>query len=344
MKEFGSDFHFIDSFSSVHDCVTDIFQNRTLLASGRQCIVALIRQNGWRRLWIPDYFCYEVIKTINKQTGIKVMTYPNNPIEEENVEKLPYEEGDVLLRINYFGMSDFRSNKNIPIAVIEDHSHDMLGHWASNSDADWCISSIRKILPLPEGGMIWSPKGHSISNVKQLLGTNEKIATIRWEAMKKKTAYLNGENVNKNEFREKYLETEKWFDTAEPALIDKKSREYITKQFDLNRWFDAKRRNWNVLKDIVRERNCQVMTAEHKSCTMFSFVLLMANNEQRETVRKRLIENSIYPAVLWTIPDSASKVSRDFSARMLSIHCDGRYTDDDIRQMADIINKSIEEL
>ena len=62
-----------------------------------------------------------------------------------------------------------------------------------------------------------------------------------------------------------------------------------------------------------------------------------------DALRKRLIEACVYPAILWAVPNSASENSKDFSERMLSIHCDGRYTEEDIRQLAGILNKAIDE-
>ena len=343
MIEFGSDFNFIESFNSGRAHLTDVFRDATLLANGRQCIVVLIRQYGWKRIWMPDYFCYEVIDTIKEQTGIKVMFYEDTPLREGQAEDLPFKEGDVLLRMNFFGLRDKRSNKNIPCPVIEDHTHDPFGHWALYSDADWCISSIRKILPLPEGGMMWSPKGHQLTIELKSSEENEKVAAIRWEGMEMKTAYLKGEDVSKEEFRKCYTETEEFFDKAEPAVIDDRSREMVSNKLDINLWQGAKRKNWMLLKSFVNQDSCTVMIPEDDSCTAFSLTLLMKSKAQRDTLRKHLIEVSVYPAILWAVPDSASENSKDFSERMLSIHCDGRYTEDDVRQLAGILNKVIEE-
>lgn len=343
MREFGSDFHYIDTYDSGRAHLTDVFRGATLLADGRQCIVALIRQYGWKRLWMPDYFCYEVIDTIKDQTGIEVIYYADSPLDECKVESLPYEEGDVLLRMNFFGIRGQRSNKNIPCPVIEDHSHDPFGHWALYSDANWCISSIRKILPLPEGGMMWSPKGHQLSVELKSSDENEKIAAIRWEGMEMKAAYLKGEDVSKEEFRKRYTETEEFFDRAEPAVIDNRSRNVVSKQLDINLWQGAKRKNWILLKSLVNQDSCTVMIPEDESCTAFSLTLLLKSKAQRDALRQRLIEACVYPAILWVVPDSASENSRDFSERMLSIHCDGRYSEEDVKQLADILNKAIEE-
>lgn len=341
MKEFGSDFHYIDNYNSGRAHLTDVFRGAVLLADGRQCIVVLICQYGWKRIWMPDYFCYEVIETIKEQTGIEVRFYEDNPLCEGEVENLPYEEGDVLLRMNFFGMRGQRSNKKIPCPVIEDHSHDPFGHWALYSDADWCISSIRKILPLPEGGMMWSPKGYNLTIDLQPSEENEKIAAIRWEGMEMKAAYLRGEDVNKEEFRKRYTETEEWFDHAEPVLIDSRSKDVVTQQLDINLWQGAKRRNWQLLQSLVNKDVCQVLKPEDESCTAFSLILLFASKERRDAVRKRLIEACVYPAILWNVPESASAASKDFSERMLSIHCDGRYTEEDVKQLADILKFSV---
>ncbi len=339
MIEFGSDFHFIDIYNSGRAHLTNVLNGATLLADGRQCIIVLIRQYGWKRIWMPDYFCYEVIDTIKEQTGIIVMSYEDTPLHEGQVENLPFKEGDVLLRMNFFGLRDKRSNKNIPCSVIEDHSHDPFGHWALYSDADWCISSIRKLLPLPEGGMMWSPKGHSLTVALQPSAENERIATTRWEGMKMKAAYLKGEAVSKDEFRKCYTETEEWFDKAEPTSIDDKSRRFVTKQLDINRWLGAKRRNWTLLQSLVNKDVCKVLKPEDDTCTMFSLVLLFESKEKRDKVRKHMIEACVYPAILWAVPDSASENAKSFSDRMLSVHCDGRYSEEDIRQLACILNK-----
>lgn len=341
MKEFGSDFQYIDTYNSGRAHLTDVFRGATLLADGRQCIVVLIRQYGWKRIWMPNYFCYEVIETIKEQTGITVKFYEDTPLHEGQVENLPFREGDVLLRMNFFGIRDKRSNANIPCPVIEDHTHDPFGHWALYSDADWCISSIRKILPLPEGGMMWSPKGYEQEVDIKPSEENEKIASVRWEGMEMKSQYLNGEDVSKDKFRRHYTETEEWFDHAEPALLDERSKTVVSKQLDINLWQGTKRKNWALLQSLLNKDVCKVLKPEDDTCTMFSLVMLFDNKETRDNVRKHLIEACVYPAILWAVPESASENARSFSERMLSVHCDGRYSEDDIRQLACILNKAI---
>ena len=342
MIEFGSDFNLIDIYNSGEIHLADVFRGDTLLANGRQCITVLILQYGCRRLWIPDYFCNEVIDTIKRQTGVEIKVYADSPLFEGNIEELPFKEGDVLLRMNFFGMKLFRSNMHVPVPVIEDHSHAPLGYWALNSDADWCVSSLRKTFPLPEGGILWSPKGHVLKFKVPSSDENEKIAAIRWNCMEMKARYLKGKNVSKEDFRKKYTETENWFDMAKPSLIDTRSKLFL-EQFNFNLWFKAKQDNWTLLREMVNHHHqCQILEPDNKSCSMFSLVLLFESQKRREFIRRKLIESSVYPAILWNVPETASAESRNFSERMLSIHCDGRYKEGDIRQLADILNQALE--
>lgn len=341
MKEFGSDFHFIAADDFKGPRIQDLLHNSTMLADGRQCLVALIRQYGWKRIWFPDYFCYEVIETIRKQTCIETVFYKDNPLIEFRVEDLPFESGDVLLRINYFGLRGVRSNAGIPCPVIEDHTHNLLSQWALQSDAEWCIASTRKTLPLPEGGIMWSPKDYSLDIELSSSEENEQIATTRWQGMEMKAAYLNGEDIRKEDFRKCYNETEGWFDYAEPVLIDKRSCNYLTRRFSINIWLRKKTDNWKLLSSLINQSLCKILMPEDKACNPFSLVMLLDSNERRQFVRNRLIQTNIYPAVLWALPESASQISKDISERMLSLHCDGRYTEADIRQMAFRVNEAL---
>ena len=221
------------------------------------------------------------------------------------------------------------------VPVVEDHTHDLIGDWALRSTADWCIASLRKSLPIPEGGMLWSPVGLRQPEQPTLSDENEKIAAIRWEAMKLKARYLAGENVEKAAFRAGFVDTEDYFDRADVCDIDSLSREYLT-QFDVRDWYNKKRENWELLRDIKKD-GIRVVLPECRGCYPFSLVLLFDSFEERNRVRKELIERQIYPAILWNIPEPKDGDVFKFSRGMLSIHCDARYTKEDILQMRSII-------
>ena len=338
MKEFGSDFQPINTYDSQRAHLTDVFRGAMLLANCRQCIVALIKQYGWKRMWIPDYFSKDVIRSIQDKTDIKIEIYQDSPMKEVVLKGLPFKDGDVLFRMNYFGMREKRRNKDIPIPVIEDHSHDPFGHWALYSDADWCVSSIRKFLPLPEGGMMWSPKGHKLTEEIHQTEANEQIAQARWNGMEKKAQYLGGADIAKDEYRDIFAETEDQLIKSDISLIDERSRLFISEQLDINLWLGAKRKNWKLLRELIHCDHCQIIEPEDDSCNMFSMILLCENKKTRDKIKKELIENNVYPAILWELGEDVSMEAKDFSNRMISIHCDGRYSEGEVKRLAEILN------
>lgn len=342
MKEFGSDFHFIDSYDSGRAHLTDVFRGATLLADGRQCVVVLIRQYGWKRIWMPEYFCYNIIEYLQRKTGIEVSFYYDYPGNDDNmaISDISFMEGDVLLRMNYFGLRSFRSERQIPVPVIEDHSHDLTGDWATNSDADWCIASLRKVIPIPEGGILWSPKGHSLDFKSESTRINDELAFKRWRAMDEKDRYLRGEIIDKESFRLSFVETEDAFDVLDMSCIDKRSMEFL-QGFDLSLWNSTKKRNWEILVGLASNNRIKVLRPERDDMVPFSLIILFENEMQRDRIRRELISSSIYPAVLWHVPDHSHDEVRSFSKRMLSIHCDGRYKEKDIEELYNTINAII---
>lgn len=342
MKENGSDFHLINNFLSGGSSLYDLFPYAMFMANGRQCLIALIRQERWRRIWIPEYFCYEVIESIKLMTNIEILYYLDYPSfkDSECIYSLPFQKRDVILRVNYFGMRDFRSEKGIPIPVIEDHTHDLLSHWALNSDADWCIASLRKSIPIPEGGMVWSPKGHRITTHFSNTQANQQLTTIRWRAMEIKADYIVGKNVKKDTYRKLYIDTENCFNHLDMSTIDKRSLVYLSK-FDIKEWLFTKKNNWILLRSLI-SIPYEILTPEKEQGKMFSLILLTNSKKERDMLRSKLIEKQIYPAILWSIPeDNKHTKVKDFSERMISIHCDGRYCKDDMIILANIINQSL---
>lgn len=336
MLEFGSDFHCVDGYS------TEGVRRRwrtsfLLLADGRQDITILLEEKQWKRIWIPEYFCYEVVDSI-RATGIEVAFYEDYPCgdDEAALHTIKFDDGDVLLRMNYFGLRGWRDSASLPVPVIEDHSHAPLSEWARKSNADWCVASLRKTLPVAEGGALWSPKGHPSPSMPGLSGENQALASLRWEAMREKYDYLNGKTIEKSSFRDKFLATENAFENLTPSLIDDKSL-YMLKCFDFLSWFKRKQENWQVLSaiksDIFKVLKCE-SGGEH-----FSFTILCDSARLREKMRAHFIEKCVYPAVLWPLPDECSTISRDISSRMLSIHCDARYSLSDMEQLSKIIEE-----
>lgn len=310
-------------------------------------MIDLYRSQDWQRLWVPEYFCYDVIASL-KEAGLELRFYVDYPGNDDNInnlnvnDNLIFKTGDALLRVNYFGMRSYRSPEKLKVPVVEDHTHDLIGGWAMNSHADWCIASLRKTLPVPEGGMLWSPVGLKLPKVPVASEENENIAATRWEAMRLKARYLAGEDVEKAAFRAGFVDTEEYFDRAEVCALDKESQRYL-ETFDIREWYNRKCENWELLCNIKGD-SVKVLRPESMGCYPFSLVLVFTSGYDRDSVRKALIEQQIYPAILWSIPHCPTDGEIfKLSNGMLSIHCDARYTKEEILQMKELLLKVIGE-
>lgn len=340
MIEFGSYFHNCEIKSHQDSYFFERIGTLTYYESGRHALEAIIKQEKWERIWFPAYFCYEVIDYISS-LGIEVKFYNDNPLkidDDYTVKYLPYKEGDVLLRTNYYGLRNKRSNEEINIPVIEDHTHAIDSEWALNSDADWCVASLRKSYPIVGGGILWSPQNKSIP--KQLNATKEceEMANIRYEAMQMKTSYLKN-GGDKNAFREKFILSEDMIGKLSISGMDSKSFRLI-QSMNIDEWTDIRRKNWNTAYDILDDKfNILKPSATNDAFCPLSLIIFCDTYNDRDLLRQHLISNSIYPAILWDVPqDTNYPDALDFSKRMLSIHCDARYSTEDIKEMCKIIN------
>ena len=342
MIEFGSDFHYIRDFQGLGNTLHDFYPKANYYADGRQALIHLYQTQGWKRLWMPEYFCYDVIASL-KEAGLNLMFYQDWPeahSDSETLENIQRKDRllstDAILRVNYYGIRKNRSPESLSVAaVVEDHTHDLIGDWPIHSSADWCIASLRKTLPIPEGGILWSPLRLPLPEAPEKSEKNEEIAAIRWEAMKLKAGYLAGEDIEKETFRSGFINTEDYFDSAPVCSLDNTSQEYL-ESFNVKEWYGKKRDNWNLLRDI-RKDGVHILLSEDTDSYPFSLILLFDFLDERNRVRRALIDKNIYPAVLWNIPAPTEGEIFQFSRGMLSIHCDGRYTSDDILQLKSVI-------
>jgi len=337
MKEFGSDYHYLPVESKPAATIHDFYPDANYYADGRQALAHLYKSAGWKRLWVPTYFCYDVLKSISSQ-GVNLAFYHDNALNDTDSEliSLPFTSGDALLRVNYFGLRGVKHNGAIPVPVVEDHTHDLIGPWATNSDADWCIASLRKTLPLAEGGILWSPCGKRLPEKPIVTQFNKELARRRWASMKMKSLYLKGKIQDKNVFRLDMTQTEKMFDTMAMSAIDDETGRYL-ENFDVMSWYEGKKANWKWLKENIDSNLFTVLEPEDSRCTPFSLTLLLKDETTRNNFRNYLIENNVFPAILWTVPDNVSTDVIDFSRKMLSIHCDSRYSGDAISALCQII-------
>ena len=350
--EHGSEFHWPLGGSAEVDLGRRPWDdNGVLLGSGRDALRLVIahgrKQHGWERLWVPSYMCQHVVESL-VMTGISCQVYEDAPTQPgPTAATLTPAAKDVVLVVNYFGLRDASSLEGLKLgqaSLLLDHTHDPLSAWAHDDGADYAICSLRKTVPIPDGGALWSPKGHPLPVAPEITKVRALAAQSKWKAMRLKGHYLAGELVNKADFRALAADGESDMARGEISGVYPASEARLA-GLRLGTWRTQRRLNHDAFALALEgAAGLSVLTGVDTSCPFSAFVVF----EQHEVcarVRAALIEASIYPAVLWPMDtpvlEGVSEGHRALSRLSLSVHCDMRYDQADMRRVAEVIRQAL---
>lgn len=353
--EYGSEFHWL-SFQNISVDLAPWSNRGSFWGSGRDALRALISYGRtarkWRRLWVPSYFCQDVMLAL-LNTGIKLVVYPDGPVDPINcIDEIDTQPGDVVLLVNFFGLGKkeikFR-NKACGIEIIEDHTHDPWSAWAWNSDADWCLVSLRKTLPLPGGGVIWSPVGHELLSDEVVTPERCTASLKKMAAMVLKRLFLEDKPISKNSFRDLEVDGEQNIAAGAISRMPEWTMALLS-CFPTTIWRNQRLLNYITFTEKLSHNKLFKLLQHEKQgndyCP-FSVILVFEDMKPRDHIRQFLINNRIYPPILWPLEkpilDSVPYEHQMWSRRMLSIHCDMRYDHKDITRVASLINKACKE-
>jgi hypothetical protein len=354
--EQGSDYHWMGEETSVplkyerhpwepdHQdfaCGRDAFH--TLLLHGRQT-------RGWKRLLVPAYYCQHVVASLLR-SGLDIVPYSVDCLSRAMPSELPpLHQGDVLLIVNFFGICEPVARPELAaqgIEIIEDHTHDPWSDWAWHSTADWCVASLRKTLPLPDGAVLWSPARHAMPLQSEASHARNSASAERLAAMWLKRLYLGGGDVGKESFRPLYALTEQTLHDPGPSAMTPWSKALLH-NLPLSAMRARRLTNGEVLRQALEDAGELdiITTGLSERLVPFSCVVALPARSIRDNVRKELLRERIYPAVLWPLDQPAvagiPHAAVSLSERMLSLHCDARYGADDMIRVAASLRRAIE--
>lgn len=309
--------------------------------SGRAALSAILTEQGRRsgtgRIWIPAYYCEDVVPSV-VAAGWNVLRYDCTP-EDTDFSLGPLASiGDTVLIVNFFGLRGrLPACRDLPrkAVVIEDHTHDPASSCAQSSEADWCFASLRKTLPIPDGGVLWSPRELTLPPVDPRAIKHDLALNTRLAAMALKRAYLSGADVDKQLFRKMFIDSEEWLTDSAPGAISEWSRAYVNAT-PWAEWRQARRENHEALSQGLDELRCiKVLQPEQSSdVAPLALSLCFQDPSQRSAVRAALVARDVYPVVLWTLRGDAPPRAREFSECHLAVQCDQRYAASDMHRVA----------
>lgn len=322
--------------------VVETLSGRTAL----EHIVELLYGQGKRSVYLPAYCCHTMIEPFLSH-NMKVFFYDITWTGKELHRLVDFSiKADVIMLLDYFGHTDSETNviaqqaKEAGMTIIYDATHSMYSH--INTDPyDFVYGSYRKWVDINCGFVAWNEefsKGEITQN------ENKHYATTRSRLFDLKADYMNGGHTMKEEFLP-------LIETAETILEndyhhkmpDARSLE-ILRTTDADYIKNRRRSNAKLLTETVNELNDDRVKCLNPILNPLDiplFVPVIVSPEQRNSLRRYLIENQIYCPVHWPlselhVPGAGSKHLFDSE---LSLICDQRYNEKDMMRIADSIEQ-----
>lgn len=340
-KEFGSDFHSCSQEFILDKNQRNFFEaeNFSFFLSGRSALYALlqhgIKKNGWKKVYIPSYYCQDVIKSLS-DLNIQVIVFQSNP----NNLILDYdffedEETSIFVNVNYFGVRNFNTQFFKKIVVIDDLTHNINAIKISN--ANYVFGSLRKQLPISLGGFLYSPHKLQLPKGKESIIADQ-VAENKTLGMFLKNEYLQNRFPNKDLYRSYYSKAEEqltklYKDYKLPVLVKN-----ILERLNVEEILKKKESNILLALKYLKDYLNYVYSMDKNS---LGLLLFFESNIQRDFVRNKLIKFNIYPAILWPNQKEDSDIS--YQNRFLFLHTDYRYSKEDIIYITTVLKNSIQE-
>lgn len=309
---------------------------------GRHAVVDLLRSFcAVPTLWLPGYFCQEIADYWGE--FFQTRLYADNPRwPEPDWSTLRPSSQDVVLAVNYFGARGpepwRRWREKTNCVLLEDHSHDPGSGWTQCSTADYAFSSLRKTLPVPDGAILWSPRGKPLPEAAEMdfSGSGLKLAAMIW-----KREYLRSITTpaTKSSYREWQKAGEVAFDRSlQISRTTPYSQEFLASGIPV-KWL--RRRAANVRRLLLQLRDWTGAQPLFRSWpadgTPLAAVLCFLSEEERNSMRRYLEAANIYCPVHWPGPENCDAALRELAGRILSIPADQRYSRTDMDNVARIM-------
>jgi hypothetical protein len=306
-------------------------------SSGRAAIFAILSSIGEQEvtLLLPAYLCSSVTQTV-RDAGWRYQFYDVQPDLYPDVScllvQLRQKQARAVLLINYFGLLRLDDvvaaiRRECPqVAIILDDVQHFFG-FGQEPDFDFCFTSLRKWLPVPDGGLVKLGKRCCDTS---LPAYDETLPF---------TAYKLAGNLLKS--FPQLIPDDLCLELLKRGeeLLDEQYRgglscatELLLRSIDIQKV--ARRRQANA---AVLHRGLEKLGIAHgyQTDAVPLFVPIFLAPEQRDTVRRAFFQEQIFCPVHWPKAEAGLSGNSEIYATELSLICDQRYGEQDMeRQLA----------
>jgi hypothetical protein len=196
---------------------------------------------------------------------------------------------------------------------------------------------LRKTLPLPDGGVLWSPQRLPLPAEVEMTSAHASAALARLSAMTLKLSYLSGHAVAKDDYRRLAVDGEERIGHGAVSGISGFSRARLP-TFPVREWNEQRAANLRAFREALGEApGIELLHAP------FAATLVFDSADLRDRAVTALIAARIYPAILWPLDECVVEGIPDrhvdLSRRILTLHGDHRYQPSDMARVAEAVRK-----
>lgn len=360
--EVGGNFNLTDSqlhaeCDEIDKRISDIFKDwkyYTLTSSGREALSLLLEnwQPEHKVVLLPEYLCHTEIEPF-KKNGYKIVYYRINidltPVVASVDSVVSANPGACLYVQSYFGKDtlqylreSFRKfRREHGVSIIEDRTQIWLSDTPIDS-ADFYVTSLRKWLEIPDGGLL-SSQMHDVSSFEKHPEVKKISDLFSCASLLKEKFYNTGEENLKDTFRQLFYQMNDIFAESDIphdiSLLSKK----ILAMSDFADISSRRKANYSVLMEGLKDIPCAmpVFTDLYNAEVPLYYPIYVKN---RSDFQRYMCENRVYCPIIWPRPADVDKwlchSSHDIYDNILCVPCDQRYQEED---MNSIIKKVYEQ-
>ena len=298
--------------------------------SGRSALAGIIAEIQSKRkvntVAMPAWCCDSMVKPF-VDAGIDVRFYPVYLENGEFKQALSQAEGcDVVFLLDYFGYVKAEDVEIPPAICIHDLTHSVFSK--GKTFGQYAFGSLRKWAGFLTGGFAFGIKAQNLS-------VNEAYVRCRDAAMRDKRKYMFG-MLDSKSYLEVFAQAEEMLEESLPAKASQQDID-AAKHLDVDYIIEQRRSNAQVLLDELADVAI-FKELSQSDCPLF--VPIVVPNGKRNDLRNYLIRNDVFCPVHWPItqyqkPDSKSLFLYE---NTLSLVCDQRYTQEDMKRLIQIYN------
>jgi hypothetical protein len=294
-----------------------IWEDATLLNSGRSCLEYVLRSSNISKLYVPYYTCSAVIDTI-EASSVAYELYPINS-NLEPVDLSVLDKNDYFLYTNYFGIKDVfcrHLNSTFGERLIIDASQALFMSPPENAHTFY---SPRKFVGVPDGGMLYTKNrieddletAISYDKATYLMKRIDREPEESYKDFLENEARLAAEGIKKMS-----LLTRRVLESIDYDMV--KSRRLANFQH-VSRALDSS----NLLKIDIQDVGCPMV---------YPYLV-----KQGERLRKLLIERRVFVPHYW--PNVVDGYDGELASNIVPLPIDQRYDENDMDKVIEIINE-----